>query len=435
MLWHYFRCRHRRFADRQALEHHQRRQLRRFSRRTLRLSPWFARFADRPMDEWPLMDKATMMAHFDEMNTAGLQRDALFRHALDSEHSRDFRTTVGSYSVGLSSGTSGQRGLFVVGRRDMQRWAGVVLAKVLPDGLRAGERVALFLRADNALYQSVNNRWLTLRYFDLLQPFATHWTALQHYAPSLIVAPAQVLRALALAVERGDLRLRVKKVISVAEVLEPQDRLLLARVFPAVGEIYQATEGFLAATCAHGTLHLNEAHLHIEPLWLDSRRFVPVITDFSRHTQPIVRYRLDDVLVVRDRPCPCGNPERAISRIEGRQDDQLLLRDAHGRLCPVFADVLARVLATHLPLTADYRLRQTDATTLELESDAAPAALEDARQALQQTLDKLGMATAGLIWHLVSTPLCARFDHKRRRIIRMWQPADQQPEPGERGHE
>lgn len=30
------------------------------------------------------------------------------------------------------------------------------------------------------------------------------------------------------------------------------------QVFPAVGEVYQATEGFLAASCAHGTLHLNE---------------------------------------------------------------------------------------------------------------------------------------------------------------------------------
>lgn len=41
-------------------------------------------------------------------------------------------------------------------------WAAGVLAKVLPDGLFAKERVALFLRADNNLYQSVNNRWLSL---------------------------------------------------------------------------------------------------------------------------------------------------------------------------------------------------------------------------------------------------------------------------------
>lgn len=122
-----------------------------------------------------------------------------------------------------------------------------VLAKVLPDGLFAKERVALFLRADNNLYQSVNNRWLSLDFYDLLAPFQAQLKLLQQRAPTIIVAPAQVLRALALEVMAGELTLKVKKVISVAEVLEPQDRELLRNVFHNVGEIYQATEGFLAS--------------------------------------------------------------------------------------------------------------------------------------------------------------------------------------------
>lgn len=126
-------------------------------------------------------------------------------------------------------------------------WAAGVLAKVLPDDLFAKERVALFLRADNNLYQSVNNRWLSLDFYDLLAPFQAQLKLLQQRAPTIIVAPAQVLRALALEVMAGELTLKVKKVISVAEVLEPQDRELLRNVFHNVGEIYQATEGFLAS--------------------------------------------------------------------------------------------------------------------------------------------------------------------------------------------
>ena len=90
-------------------------------------------------------------------------------------------------------------------------------------------------------------------------------------------------------------------------MLEEQDRRLLMQVFPAVGEVYQATEGFLAASCAHGTLHLNEEFLHIEPQWIDEQRFTPLITDFTRSTQPIVRYRLDDVLVLRRNPARAGS--------------------------------------------------------------------------------------------------------------------------------
>lgn len=137
--------------------------------------------------------------------------------------------------------------------------------------------MALFLRADNNLYQSVNNRWLSLDFYDLLAPFQAQLKLLQQRAPTIIVAPAQVLRALALEVMAGELTLKVKKVISVAEVLEPQDRELLRNVFHNVGEIYQATEGFLASTCRCGTLHLNEEFVHIEPQWLDEHRFVPIV--------------------------------------------------------------------------------------------------------------------------------------------------------------
>lgn len=142
--------------------------------------------------------------------------------------------------------------------------------------------MALFLRADNNLYQSVNNRWLSLAFYDLFQPFQSHAGLLEQQSPTIIVAPAQVLRALALAVMRGELHLTVKKVISVAEVLDEQDRQLLQQVFGHVGEVYQATEGFLAASCSHGTLHLNEEFLHIEPQWIDERRFTqlsPILRD------------------------------------------------------------------------------------------------------------------------------------------------------------
>ncbi|WP_299997277.1 F390 synthetase-related protein [uncultured Cedecea sp.] len=417
-LWHYFRIRRQRFTSREALERYQQRQLKCFTRRVLAKSPWFSRYQDMPMAAWPLMDKSLMMKHFDQMNTQHLRSQPLLDIALQSEKDRDFSRQVGRFSVGLSSGTSGQRGLFVVSPEEQQLWAGGMLAKMLPDGLFAGERVALFLRANNNLYQSVNNRWLSLAYYDLFQSFSSHLPVLEQQAPTIIVAPAQVLRELALSVQRNEVRLQVKKVISVAEVLEHQDRLLLTEVFGVVGEVYQATEGFLAATCRYGTLHLNEEFLHIEPQWLDKQRFTPVITDFTRETQPIVRYRLDDVLVIREEACPCGNPARAIHHIEGRWDDQLILADINGQPQTVFADLCSRVLAISLPVNADYRLTQQDSETLHLLADCSLEALETSKQALIAMLDKQGIDTQILHWQLESANVIAQFDSKRRRIIR-----------------
>ncbi|MDW5498642.1 CoF synthetase [Pseudomonas lundensis] len=417
-LWHYFRARRLTFVDRQSLEAYQAKKLKRFARRVLVKSPYFRLFNRQAIATWPQMDKALMMAQFDQMNTAGLQRDQLLACARRSEEQRDFTPKIGQYSVGLSSGTSGQRGIFVVSPQEQSVWAGGMLAKMLPDGLFAGERVALFLRADNNLYHSVNNRWLSLEFYDLFAPFAEQLSRLEQQAPTIIVAPAQVLRALALAVLAKQIRLKVKKVISVAEVLEDQDRQLLAQVFPAVGEVYQATEGFLAATCSHGTLHLNEEFLHIEPQWIDEQRFTPLITDFTRSTQPIVRYRLDDVLVRQIEPCPCGQPSMAIARIEGRRDDQLMLPDAFGQPQVVFADLCSRAIANALPLTSDYRLVQSGARQLQLMADCSEAELTHCQSQLSALFERQGIAIASLEWQLKVQALMPQFDRKRRRIIR-----------------
>ena len=420
LLLSYWRTRRLRFASREQLEHHQQRQLARFTHTLCARSSYFAPFAALPLAQWPLMNKALMLEHFDRMNTAGVTLAEAMAAAMAAERSRDFTPAVGEITVGLSSGTSSQRAVFTVSPREKAQWAGVMLAKALPDGLFAGERVALFLRANSNLYTAVRSPWLTFAFYDLFQPFDSLCAQLAVYRPTIIVAPAQVLRQLAQRVLAGELALKPKKVISVAEVLEAQDRALIERAFGTVHEIYQATEGFLASSCEHGVLHLNEEYVQIEPQWLDAqqRRFVPVITDFTRITQPIVRYRLDDIVLARAQPCACGRVTRAIDGIEGRCDDMLLLPSAAGGPVAVFADVLTRAFAQALPPDGDYRLVQHGERALQLHAAHDAAGLAALRAHLEQVLGALGVAVDRLEWTLDST--LPPFDPtmKRRRIVR-----------------
>jgi putative adenylate-forming enzyme len=128
-----------------------------------------------------------------------------------------------------------------------------------------------------------------------------------------------------------------------------------------IQEVYQASEGFLAASCPAGRLHLNEEYLHVEPDWLDDdhRLFRPIVTDFSRTCQLVVRYRLDDVLRDAEGPCPCGRVTRSLDAVEGRSDDVLWwpsMRD--GEAQPVFPDVVRRSMALAGAATEDYRIEQ-----------------------------------------------------------------------------
>lgn len=105
---------------------------------------------------------------------------------------------IGSIAVGLSSGTSGTRGLFLTSSKERDAWAGIMLAKLLPNGLKQKERIAFFLRANNNLYTTLNKSTkIQFHFFDLVLDFQHHIEHLNQLQPTILSAPASVLLQLA----------------------------------------------------------------------------------------------------------------------------------------------------------------------------------------------------------------------------------------------
>ena len=352
---------------------HQQGRIRRFLRAELPLAKFYRDLRARRLEQLPIVDKATIVADFAGFNSRGITLDAAMRVAVAAERSRDFAPTIDGLTVGLSSGTSGTRSVFLVSADERQRWAGLVLARLLSSASlrqlvtpwQRPLRLAFFLRANSNLYATVASRRIAFAFHDLLVPLEQHIEQLNATPPDILVAPPTVLHRLALAAIDGSLKIAPRQIVSVAEVIEPDDRIVIGRAFTAsIQEVYQATEGFLAATCAAGRLHLNEEFLHIESEWLDDsidghRRFRPIITDVTRTTQLVVRYRLDDVLREAQGPCPCGRVTRSLAAVEGRADDVLWCRVAGGAtLRPVFPDTIRRAMALAGTSLADYRIEQ-----------------------------------------------------------------------------
>jgi phenylacetate-CoA ligase len=306
------------------------------------------------------VDKQLMMAHFDEFNTRGISRDAALKVALRAERERDFQPTLGQLTVGLSSGTSGHRGLFVAAPHEQAAWAGTILARTIHT-LRHRLRVAFFLRSNSNLYERVGGLLVQFRYFDLMLPLADAVTQLNTFQPNVLIGPPSLLGFLAASAERGDLHIRPERLISVAEVLEPHDREQLTAVFGApVGQIYQCTEGLLAVSCVAGSLHIQEdiVALQLEPLPGDATRVMPIVTDLWRTTQPIIRYRLNDVLQIDPRACACGSAFRVIRAIEGRSDDVCYFETLAGGMRPFFPDMIRRMILLASAQILDYQAVQ-----------------------------------------------------------------------------
>jgi len=374
ILYHFFHAR--RLAgsirSRADLQRHQEAGMRRFRRKVLARSPFYAPMRNDPFGRFPIMDKGSYLLHFDRLNTVGVRLEKAMETALAAERNRDFSPSLGGITVGMSSGTSGRRGVFLATGDERAKWAGVMLAKALPSSILKPVSIAFFLRANSNLYSTLNRgRHLRLDFHDLTVPMPVHVDALNRNQPDILTAPAGVLRSLAEEAVAGRLSVRPRTVFSVAEVLEPEDGLSIAAAFGVpVRQIYQCTEGFLGISGEDGRIVLNEEYVIVEKEWVDreSGLFVPLITDFTRSSQPIVRYRLDDVLV-EDLEDP--SPFTVLKRIEGRCDDSLVLTSPRGPVT-VHADTVRQAVAASRLVYDDYRIIQLPDGSLRLQFSPEP---------------------------------------------------------------
>ena len=365
----------------------------------------------RIFEDLPIVDKQLMVSQFEAFNRLRITANDAWRAI--AENGR-----LDGHYVGASTGTSGNRGLYVISEAERWRWLGTITAKTMPR-LRWA-RIALILPLDTSLYTAARRSLLELRFFDLTRGLETCTEGVAAFDPDTLIAPPKVLLWLA---EHGGPLGRVRHVFSAAEVLDPQDRARIAARFGVVvREIYMATEGLLGVSCEHGTLHLCEDCMKFEfeePV-PGSGLVSPIITDFSRETQAMVRYRMNDLLRLAAEPCPCGSPLQAVSQVEGRVDDLLLLPKGPRRV-PVTPDVLRNAIVRADRRVDDFRLVQTGDAELEL---ALPAHLP------QEAVEAARLSLATLLTMLeVEAQIDVRLEpvlevtaRKLRRVERRWQP-------------
>lgn len=362
------------FKSKKDLETWQHKQVVSFLHQILPLSPFYSNlYKGLSIEDWrsfPTIDKSLMMDNFNTLNTAGLDKKAAFEIAFKAENNRDFSLMLNDITIGLSSGTSGNRGLFIASKEERLKWAGAILAKVLPNSILSSNKVAFFLRANSNLYTTVEGGRIKFEFFDLLDDVDKLIQELGSFSPTILVAPPSMLRLLAKGIEEKKLNINPLKIISVAEVLDPLDEKYIQSQFNTqIHQIYQCTEGFLATTCSHGTLHINEDLLVIQKDYIDKDlgKFSPIITDFSRTSQPIIRYKLNDILTERKTPCPCGSIHTAIDTIEGRCDDIFYLLGSNtSKLIPIFPDFIRRVVISSSDYIREYKVIQKDYKLFEV---------------------------------------------------------------------
>ncbi|MBK6801176.1 F390 synthetase-related protein [Novosphingobium sp.] len=405
------RLRARHLSSRERLVRYQDRQVRRLVDYAATHFPYYRAFAHQDLAALPVIDKTILVGNFQNFNRFGIDTDAV-REVLSEGRER-----IGEAVVGQSTGTSGNRGYYVITDAERFVWLGTLLAKALPDALWRRHRVALALPGLSDLYRSATSGSRTsLAFFDLAQGVDAWADRLVQFTPDTIVAPPKVLRLLA---ERGQLTAR--RIFSGAEVLDPLDRAVIEQATGVrVREIYMATEGLFGVGCAHGTLHLAEDVVHFEwrqdPTWQGLAE--PAVTDFTRRAQAMIRYRMNDLIELSDEPCACGSIYQPVLRIAGRADDLLLIAAPSGEIRTVTPDVVRNAIIDADPSIDDYRVVQTAPAelTVHLDAGVSETVAAKVRAALAARLGAMGLVPEVIVRRGITVP----FDRKLRRVMRQF---------------
>jgi len=292
----------------------------------------------------PKIDKAGMMEHFNEINIAGLHKDDLVEFRIRQEKEGSIDLYQGKFSVGLSSGTSGNKSLTVLSNYEREMYACLLWARNgIPKGVK-GRRILFALRTNNPAFMEMNTLGVNLVYVDYTHPPEELIRIINLKNLNIIAGPPSLLSII--AAHRSSISHKIDTIISYAEVLGDKTKTDLEHAFDApVIQIYQGAEGFIGSTCRSGRLHLNEDTILVELEdigdTIGQARNV-VVTDLYRMTQPVIRYSLNDVLEISYRPCKCGSCFRVIEHIHGRADDIFHLRGPDGQIRFLFPDYVRR---------------------------------------------------------------------------------------------
>ena len=101
--------------NRTALEVYQQKKLKRFAKNVLSKSVFYKPYFVNGVFNWeavPQISKTVFMDSFDAINTKGIIKKEAIEVALEAENSRNFTSEINGITVGLSTGTSGKRGVF-----------------------------------------------------------------------------------------------------------------------------------------------------------------------------------------------------------------------------------------------------------------------------------------------------------------------------------
>jgi len=337
----------------------------------------------------PVTNKKQLMARFDDWVTDPQITLEKARAFID-DPSLIGAPFLGQYHVAVTSGTTGELGIFItdeattaasakINQKAKLSWLGA--RGLLRLGMRGIRLAAITATGGHFGFfsgvhymQKASPFWENrIKTFSVHMPVTELVEQLNQFQPTLIMGYASMIALLASQQELGHLYIHPLFIEVMSEKLSDTEFQKIAKTFHIQPyQMYGSTENpFASSICPHGWYHVNTDVVILEPVDADYRP-VPagtmshtvLVTNLVGKVQPIIRYDLGDSLLVKPEACPCGNSRPAV-RVQGRTADALMFTTPDGKQVSI-PPLLFVTLIDHIPGIELFQVVQTSPHALRI---------------------------------------------------------------------
>ncbi len=340
---------------------------------------YYSLYENRTIKRWddfyklPIINKKIMMDNLTEINTINVTKEELLKYALDNEFSKNYSGYFkNKYVVGLSSGTSGNKGIYITSKKLTKKLPFVFLARSgIPLSLLPFN-ILFFLRIYSQGFDDINSKFIKLTYMSTMGNIEKAILKINELNINILMAPPSFIRQI--VPYRDSITAKIKLIMTYAEVLTKEEKENFKTKFNCpIIEIYQTSEGQMASACKYGYLHLNEDLVHVE-LYDEKGKLINnkeaiasrmIITNLVNYSQPLIRYEMNDLVVLKER-CECGSKFRVLDGIIGRNDDVIYFYDSNKNKQHIFPDLFARWIITSSDEIKEFKVINNNIGEIEI---------------------------------------------------------------------
>lgn len=318
------------------------------------------------LEDLPTIDKQIMMDNYDQLVCdKSLKRRELEEFIADSNTLR--KKYSGKYQITHTSGSSGRIGIFAYGPNDWSIMKALVITRVSKTKLHLFKKIkTAFIGVIDGNYGGISlisdvpKMLFDFLAVDINKPISESVSALNRHMPESLSGYSSAIYIFALEQLKGNLRIKPERIICSADALTEN---MADKIYEAFGvkpiNFYAATESIgMAVQCdeEYSSLHLfNDWHV-FEVVSEDGKPAEPgepgslILTNLYNYSQPLIRYKMDDQLIIDKNKCSCDSPFPVVSKIAGRDSEIIAFEAPDGTKPSIHPSVFEEFMVVGLEM-------------------------------------------------------------------------------------